>query len=302
MKLSLLLAATLLLTPLGGQNDISAEALDVTFLVAADTHYGLDQWGDNESLNKAAIDRMNNLEGTAWPAVAGGSPIEEIRGVLVPGDLTDSGTSSNLYGYWFFGHIDGFVDDYGINGNGRLQYEVYEGYGNHDIHDPATGVVLSEIASRNQVRTGVTNISANGLHYSFDWGHAHFVNLNVYPGGAGDAEDSLGFLVQDLQSQVGDSGRPVILYHHYGFDPFSTSWWTYEERLAYKAALAGYNVVAIFSGHNHAAQHRKWNGIHAFNAPRAKDQRFLAVRLTPRRLVVAVRNGDAWSSTWIVKL
>ena len=91
MKPSLLLAAAIFLPSSGVQHVAPERTLDITFLVASDTHYGLDQWADNESLNKVAIDRMNNLEGVAWPAAAGGSLVEEIRGVLVPGDLTDSG-------------------------------------------------------------------------------------------------------------------------------------------------------------------------------------------------------------------
>ncbi|MBC8404425.1 MAG: hypothetical protein H8E15_04310, partial [Planctomycetes bacterium] len=110
------------------------ETPEVTFLVATDSHYGQDQWANNESLNKQAIGRMNDLEGLMWPTEAGGGFVQNIRGVLMPGDLTDSGTSSNLFGYWFFGHVDGFVDDYkvdGASGNARLHYNVYEGFGNH---------------------------------------------------------------------------------------------------------------------------------------------------------------------------
>ncbi len=274
---------------------------EVTFLVASDTHYGQDQWANNESLNKQAINRMNGLEGTLWPAEAGGA-VDDIRGVIVPGDLTDSGTSSNLYGYWFFGHVDGFVDDYkvaGGSGNGVVRYPVYEGYGNHDIHNTATGVVKSEIASRNSQRPDLANVSANGYHYSFDWENVHFINLNAYPGGAGDAEFSLDFLISDLAIEVGTSGRPIVIYHHYGFDPFGRDWWTAEERQDYLDALEGYNVIAIFSGHNHATARYQRRNIPCFNAPRAKDQRYLAVRIFAGQLVVAERVDDSWGSVWI---
>jgi hypothetical protein len=33
-----------------------------------------------------------------------------------------------------------------------------------------------------------------------------------------DPEHALGFLVQDLAQAVGSSGRPVVVFHHYGFD------------------------------------------------------------------------------------
>jgi cytolysin (calcineurin-like family phosphatase) len=274
---------------------------EVTFLISSDTHYGQDQWANNESLNKQAINRMNGLEGTFWPSEAGGV-VRDIRGVIVPGDLTDSGTDSNLFGYWFFGHVDGFVDDYkvlGGTGNNVIHYPVYEGYGNHDIHNSATGVVKSEIASRNAQRPNLANVSSNGYHYSFDWENIHFINLNVYPGGAGDAEFSLDFLIQDLATEVGTSDRPVVIYHHYGFDPFGRDWWTADERQEYLDALEGYHVIAIFSGHNHSAARYQRRDIPCFNAPRAKDQRFLAVRISAGQLVVAERSTDSWGSVWL---
>ena len=220
------------------------------------------------------------------------------RGVLVAGDLTDTGEDTNWFGYWFLGHIDGFVDDYALDGTGRIAYPVYEGLGNHDIHSPATGVVLDGIRSRNTQRSNLTGVSADGLHYSWDWDDVHFVNLNVYPGGAGDAHDSLEFLEQDLAAHVGDSQRKVILYHHYGFDSFGMSWWTGTERLAYHAVIADYNVVAILNGHNHNTQHTLWKGIDTYNTGIPKDQKFLVVHITDFRLVVAERIADSWGHVW----
>ena len=295
LPLPLLLA----LLPLPASQD--APANDVTFLVVSDPHYGQDQWADDEALNKAVIDRMNAIPGTAYPAALGGN-VDSPRGVLVPGDLTDTGEYTNWWGYWWFGWLEGFQDDYGLVGQGRLDWEVYEGYGNHDIHSPADGTVKAELANRNALRTGLTQVASNGLHYSLDWPMGstalHVVNLNIYPGGAGDAENSLSFLVQDLAAQVGTSGRPVVLYHHYGFDSFSLGWWTSAERDAYRQAIAPYNVIAIFHGHNHATTYRTWNGIHVFSIANAKSQRYFVVRVNPTELAVAERSTDAWSRTW----
>jgi len=273
----------------------------VTFLVVADTHYGLDQWADNEALNKAAIDRMNAIPGTSYPPDAGGGYVDLPRGVLVAGDLTDTGEKSNWYGYWFFGHRDGFINDYALDGQGRIDYQVYEGYGNHDIHSPATGEVLSGIKERNTQRRDLTGLSVNGLHYSWDWNQVHFVNLNIYPGGPGDAEDSLTFLIQDLASHVGTSQRPVVIYHHYGLDPSGQSWWTQAERQAYYAVIEDYNVLGIFNGHNHNTSHRIWKGIDTYNVGRAKDQTFLVVNITANKMVVVERDHDDWGKVWVKK-
>jgi|GEM_PF-4519377 len=128
-------AHMLLLGALPGFAPPLATARDVTFLVVSDVHYGIDQWGNNEAPNKAGIALMNNLPGTAWPGSGWGN-VATPRGVLVSGDCTDSGTSSNWAGYWFFGTKDGFRDDYPERGGSgaKLHYPVYEGYG--PVHRP----------------------------------------------------------------------------------------------------------------------------------------------------------------------
>jgi hypothetical protein len=116
-------------------------------------------------------------------------------------------------------------------------------------------------------------------HYSWDWHDVHFVQLNLFPGNQApsalpdgplppnteyrdhDPMGALTFLMNDLAASVGDSGRPVVLIHHYGFDGFSKGevalsnvyevWWTERQRMACWAALQGYNVAGIFTGHLH---------------------------------------------------
>ena len=53
-----------------------AGKIDVTFLFTSDTHYGLGQWADNEAFNKQAIDRMNAIPGTSYPASAGRGSVQ----------------------------------------------------------------------------------------------------------------------------------------------------------------------------------------------------------------------------------
>jgi len=270
---------------------------DFTFFVAADTHYGQSMWDNNEAGNKANIDRMNALPGTPYPEEVGGTVAVPV-GLLVAGDLTDTGELLNWYGYWLLHRHDGFRNDFGIGGEGRIQFPVFEAYGNHDISGGRT-VVINGIKERNRRRDGL-RLSPDALHSSWDWGGVHFVNLNLYPGGPGTANDSLAFLEGDLAQQVGNSGRPVILFHHYSFDPFSTEerWWTETERDAYYAAIKDYNVIAIFNGHNHGQEHLQWHGLDAFIAGTAKDGNFLVVRVTADRLTVAGRTQQGWGQHW----
>jgi hypothetical protein len=175
------------------------------------------------------------------------------------------------------GELGLFLNDYGLAGNdGRnafvLRWPVFEGYGNHDFDvleyqaalyggaAPARDVV----AIRNQVRRSWQEFRrmapGSSGHYSWDWDDVHMVQLNVAGADAAtplqqprDPMGALGFLQQDLDAEVGDSCRPVIVVMHYGFDPFSSEerWWDAEQRRAFLAALARYNVVAILHGHLH---------------------------------------------------
>jgi len=91
---------------------------DVSFFIASDPHYGLNQSEDNERLNKDAIAILNHLAGTPFPKEEFGT-VAEPRAVLVSGDLTDSSTSVNYNGFakMIVGpHVDGYVDDFPING------------------------------------------------------------------------------------------------------------------------------------------------------------------------------------------
>ena len=105
--------------------------------------------------------------------------------------------------------------------------------------------------------------------YSWDWGGLHLVQSHRFAGDTDKgAVDGLPWLKQDLAAHAGD-GRPVILFQHYGWDTFSIErwdpaastfdddgsgephWWSEEDRDALLAAIAGYNVIGIFHGHEH---------------------------------------------------
>jgi hypothetical protein len=259
----------------------SAPARDITFFVAADLHYGQDQSKNNEQGNKKVIDLMNNLPGTAFPEAVFGK-VAEPRGVILVGDLTDSGTQVNYDGHSLGVHLfDGFVDDYPVkNGSGvHIHFPVYEGYGNHDAEKQTGDAVLNGIAARNRNRSTAVNVSPNGLHYSWDWDDVHFVNVNVYPGMEGIARDSLAFLRQDLADRA-PGRKPIVILHHYGFDPVST-----EDRC--------HRII--------------WNGIPDFIAPKARGDKgtdgFYVVRMLDDKMIVAQRHlGSQWDKVWTMEL
>ncbi|HVU89971.1 MAG TPA: hypothetical protein VHD36_21750 [Pirellulales bacterium] len=270
-----------------------AQATDLTFFFTADTHYGLDLWVNNEQGNKATIDAMNNLPGTAYPASIGGT-VATPSGVLVAGDLTDTPERPNAYGFHVPGiDADGFNEDYAVDGSGRIKYPVYEGYGNHDVDNTTHSYTLDMIRERNLVRPGITDLSANGLNYSWDWQGIHFINLNIYPGMNDRSGYSLQFLQDDLAHYT-TSNTPIIIMQHFGFDSFSLGWWTDAERQAFADTIAGHNILGIFHGHLHTTLAYQWDGYNVFDGSAAKDGNFLVVHITDGKMTVVSREDNHW--------
>jgi cytolysin (calcineurin-like family phosphatase) len=81
-------------------------------------------------------------------------------------------------------------------------------------------------------------------------------------------------------------------------DAFGTNgqWWSDADRSAYRDALRGYNVSAIFTGHTHYAMQYTWQGLRVFQANNAKAEintgnndgngSFAIVRITDQKLDV----------------
>ena len=233
----------------------------LTFIVTSDSHYEAVEKVERNDRNLVTIERMNQITSAEWPAKLGGGPIGEPRGVLALGDLIDDGDKvGETEIQW-----QHFVDQFGLDGtDGKLKYPVFEGFGNHD-GPPAPFIkqkrsVQAEVKRRNAVRLEkklITRVSENGLHYSWDWNGVHFVQTNLYPADRQnsavryslpwhDPQLALTFVKEDLASQVGDSGRPVIIVAHCGFD---TNWWVAEDWVNFYRAVEPYNVIAFFHGH-----------------------------------------------------
>ena len=240
---------------------IIAQDEPLTFLVTSDSHYEAVQKVERNDRNRVTIERMNVITEQSWPEKLGGGKIGKPLGVLALGDLIDDGDKPGETEIQW----QHFVEQFGLDGtDGILKYPVFEGWGNHD-GPPEKFIkqrrsVQAEIKKRNVARLEkkrITNVSPNGLHYSWDWQDVHFIQTNLYPADKQNAkvryslhwhdpQDALQFVKADLLSHVGESGRPVVIVAHCGFD---TDWWVAEDWAAFYMAVKPYNVVAYFHGH-----------------------------------------------------
>ena len=243
-----------------------------TFLVTSDSHYEAVDKVERNDRNRVTIEQMNAIGQVEWPAKLGGGKIDQPRGVLALGDLIDDGDKgSETEIEW-----EHFTKQFGLDGtDGLLKYPVFEGWGNHD-GPPEKFIkqrrsVQAEIKRRNIARLEkklISRVSANGLHYSWDWNGVHFIQTNLYPADKQnpkvryslpwhEPQDALQFVKDDLAATVGESGKPVIIMAHCGFD---TDWWNIEDWTAFYKAVKPYNVLAFFHGHTGTGV-RKWKPI-----------------------------------------
>ena len=296
----------------------------VTFFVSPDTHFTQCGGVADVGKNVRGIAQMNGLPGEAYPAgsIWGGAVDDHVRGVIVPGDLVDDGCAvdppNQTKDSGCAAQLANFTSRFKVAPSskdvGTLRFPSFEGAGNHDGGNSTapSGVVRRALIERNRERTSSTppphySLSANGLHYSWEWGGVHFVMLGVYPGTAGDCasgdalpgsgcsasappwgwhspENSLNFLIADLASVRADT--PVVLFTHYGLRGFGAPgvaawpgyspdfWWSAREAAAFAHALRGHNVVALIHGHTHACAFYQWDltnvtgrVIDVYNAP-----------------------------------
>jgi len=243
-------------------------ARDVTFISTSDSHYVSlgTRHKDRNAANRQTILAINEVDKLEWPESLDGGSVDAPRGVLLLGDVIDDGD------HMFEGknisklQYDSFLYDFGFDGtDGLLKWPVFETWGNHD--GPPVGKerhgfsFQSNLKKRNARRKEkglVSNLSSNGLHYSWDWDDVHLVSLGIYPADAQnprvrynkvwhDPQGALSFLRRDLAAHVGNSDRPVILMAHCGMD---TDWWNAEDWRGFYDTAKPYNIAAYIYGHS----------------------------------------------------
>lgn len=268
-----LLAAWALVSPASGPAQES-DAPPVTFFVASDSHFGARGMSE---LNRTLVQQMNELPGTEYPPLIGGR-VETPRGVLFTGDTTDNGTLEEFAE---------FESVYGLTGKeGLLRFPVFEAIGNHDVNSESP--VKAKVAQRH-----------GAINYAWDWEEVRFLCLDMYPDAA-----TLGWLAGELK-RAGQR-RPLVLFFHYSLEGHYSDFWGQDEKDAFGRAIEGYNVLAIFHGHEHWMGHYVWRGRQVFRpgAPRHGHHFFLAVRVGARDLSVAAWDWDnrSWKDAWVVPI
>lgn len=223
------------------------------------------------------------IDGVATGLHSAGTRIGTPLGLVTGGDITDDGggqVTEPSEGTQLLQFSKRYQEGVGPD---RIHIPVYVGLGNHDLDQngspPHVDWYRRELRDYVEVnhRPGVffkppvpaTEYDVDTDCYSWDWGGLHLVQMHRFAGDTGHgAPSSLPWLKQDLATYAGD-GRPVVLFQHYGWDTFSTErwdpvkhtydddgsgrphWWGEADRQALLAAIKGYNVIAVFHGHQH---------------------------------------------------
>lgn len=236
------------------------------------------------------IKALNAISDKTWPTeidgkptglFSAGTPINRPRGVVVCGDMTDGGGQmAELHeGTQLLQFSHRYQQGHGPD---RIHYPVFVGLGNHDlgqdVHPSQVDCYRDEL--RDYVRLNhkpdvlkpphpADNYHEASDSYSWNWDGLHLVQAHRFAGDRSKgAASSLGWLKNDLATFAGD-GRPVVIFQHYGWDQFSRErwdpvrktfndtgsgaahWWSDSDRNAFLDAINGYNITAIFHGHEH---------------------------------------------------
>ena len=337
--------------PVVSANGTDRPPVDVTFLVINDVHACrigdglgprcLDQGKTDENLLRH-IRALNGIIERKWPAeIAGkpsglsaaGQPVGRPAGVIVCGDVTDYG-GGQAPDFRIGPQILQFTSRY-QEGSGpeRIHYPVYVGLGNHDLDmdakPPRVDLYRDQLRDYVQVNhkpsaffkapVPVDNYDSASDSYSWNWGGLHLVQAHRY---VGDTEkhmpSNIDWLKRDLQAYAAD-GRPIIIFQHYGWDPFSTErwdpvrktfapdgtgqphWWSEASREALLSLLSGYNVIGLFHGHEHdMPMAYRVGALDIFKAKAAYLGGFCLVRVTSTAMDVAIGEaaGDAGEVTF----
>jgi cytolysin (calcineurin-like family phosphatase) len=317
----------------------SPAGLDATFVFTNDVHAcrmgdGLSPNCEQEGKTDANLLRhiagINNVPAQMWPEEIAGAPtglagagtrMATPLGVVIGGDMTDDG-GGQVAVPGEGTQLRQFSQRYqqGL-GPDRVHFPVYCGLGNHDLDQdgPPPHVDWYRRELRDYVELNhrssvffkapvpVTNYDVDTDNYSWDWGGLHLVQTHKFAGDTSKgAIDSLPWLKDDLATYAAD-GRPVVLFQHFGWDPFSIErwdpakrtfddtgagephWWTEAQRNALHSVIAPYNVVAIFHGHEHeSALVYRWKAIDLFKPRAAYMGGFAIAHVTDHHLDVVL--------------
>jgi hypothetical protein len=157
--------------------------------------------------------------------------------------------------------------------------------GNHDVAKNSqnetsrtVGYIIQQMENANGLLAQYPSHAPT--NFIWRWGQYVFVTLGLHASSRNWEAinetdiDKIEWLKTSLEQIVGDKNLGVLIFQHYGWDGFSASWWTDEQknllldvlnpcRVDTSKTVKPYNVIGIFTGHNH---HQHW-----YSVPAGKD-------------------------------
>lgn len=190
---------------------------NLTFIVWTDTHFGYEPREGAEDIRHQAIDQMEHLAGTPWPAQMGGR-VEQPSFILHCGDFVDGVNVGDELGLYKAAMK-------------RTSIPAYETLGNHDI---GNAEAVAWFIGRH-----------GGKHYAFDAGGMRFVSMYI-PHGVYDtvppmAEEQLAWLAGQVEVAA---NRPMVLFSHGTPE-------TLPNEARFEEAVSKANIALMMAGHTH---------------------------------------------------
>jgi len=248
----------------------NADEAGLTFFGWSDQHVAVN--GDGQHL-LPAIDAMNSLPGTEFPAEIG-DRVAEPAFVLGCGDITEWPTTAAKNTY------DQLLAR-------RLKFPSCDLVGNHDEGGRSPSDTI-----KNWIRT-----RHGSLSYTFDRNGVHFVMLfSKYDESLNNpaqpvSQEALAFLRDDLTKVA--QGTPVVVALHLCFDAI-----TNRDELV--QALGDANVALVLGGHYHKAKADRYRDINFVQLPSPAPNgthEVTVIRITSDRLLAIPYQYDtkSWS-------
>lgn len=260
-------AATLAASCSSPKDSTPAAGRDVAVVVAADLHFDLPPETD-QYYHVVTINRLPGQfvfpSDTAAGKNTSAAPVGHIDGVIVAGDMFDKARPEILSLY---------RERYEPGeGDRRIHYPVYPGFGNHDI-DPSVSDkgadnlkgrafslhYLDSILQEKLAKKEILNLHPGSRSYSWNIGDVHFIQAQRFSGDTAYSESNFDWLADDLRTHAA-KGNPVVYIQHYGVDPWALKWWPQEARNRLFDLLDQYNVAAFLVGHTHTPSLQYYRG------------------------------------------
>lgn len=187
-----------------------------------------------------------------------------IFGLLVGGDMTQTAHDKSITG-WEFGFWKEIIKYYDV------ENKAYETIGNHDETTGGASAPddIVKFIDRDREHPRLS-YRRRGALYSWNVDGIHFVSLGTgvfssdRPTVFGGVKNynQLDFLQNDLDINVGDSNKPIVLMFHM---PANHKDWNESDRKRFLNLIQEYNVVLLLTGHTHS-----WGGRQYITLPNGR--------------------------------